>query len=53
MTNTQKQLLSKILNYVMLMEESHYEESGCNENHIYNLARTLWLEFELDFQEAE
>ncbi len=60
MTQNQKDDLARLLNYVLLNEETSYEEtidefgidSEQADNHIYSLARTLWAEFELDFSEA-
>lgn len=48
LTQEQRDLLSSILNYVLETEESHFEESGCPDNHIYALARKAKLEFNLD-----
>jgi hypothetical protein len=57
MNQDQKEALARVLNYVLLNEETDYEEtideygieSEQAENHIYSLARSLWAEFELDF----
>jgi hypothetical protein len=57
MNQDQKEALAQVLNYVLLNEETDYEEtideygieSEQAENHIYSLARSLWAEFELDF----
>jgi hypothetical protein len=51
-----KEALARVLNYVLLNEESSYEETteeyGIDSHqaycHVYNIARTLWQEFELD-----
>ena len=48
MTKAQHELLSKILMYVLTSEEKHFEESGEPDDHIYNLARSAWVEFEMD-----
>jgi hypothetical protein len=50
MTDTQKQLVAQILSYIFETEERHFEECGCPDEHIYNLARTAWVECELDIQ---
>ena len=60
MTQNQKDDLARLLNYVLLNEETSYEEtidefgidSEQADNHIYSLARILWAEFEIDFSEA-
>jgi hypothetical protein len=50
-----KELLAAILQYIISTEEAHYEETvetyGADgaEEHIYNLARTAWVVFEIDF----
>jgi len=52
-----KEALARVFYYVLLNEESSYEETieefGVDSHesygHIYNIARTLWQEFELDF----
>ena len=48
MTKQQHELLSKILIYILASEEQSYEESECNKEHIYALARTAWCDFEID-----
>lgn len=55
----QKELLARLLNYVLINEETDYEEvlqefgpdSDQAKDHIYTLARNAWCEFELDFSE--
>jgi acyl carrier protein len=55
-----KESLATILNDVMNKHESDYEnilnEYGIDSveaiNHIYNLARNLWTEFEIDLMEV-
>jgi hypothetical protein len=57
METRNKELLATILQYVLSTEETHYEEtvethgaeSPVAEGHIYNLARTAWVVFEIDF----
>lgn len=61
MNQDQKEALARVLDYVLLNEETDYEEtideygieSEQAENHIYSLARSLWAEFELDFTNEE
>ena len=61
MNERQKENLARVLNYVMASEEKHYEEtidahgieSAQAENHIYSLARDMWVEFDLDFSDEE
>jgi hypothetical protein len=58
---TTKQTLAEVLSYVLSSEEAHFEEyldaygedSEVVKNHIYNKARTLWVDFELDFLGGE
>lgn len=54
--NSKKEALAELLNYIFEAEESNYEEildehgigSDQANSHIYNLARNLWAEFEID-----
>ena len=56
-TSNQKETLALVLNYILNSEEAHYEgyldvygpDSEHCKNHIYSLARSLWVEFEMDF----
>ncbi len=57
MTTIYKSTVAELLNYVMNMEEQHYEEtldahgvdSDITRNHAYAKARDLWTELEMDF----
>lgn len=57
MTTIYKSTIAELLNYVMNMEEAHYEEtldaygpeSDITRNHAYAKARDLWAELEMDF----
>ena len=60
-SNALKEEVARLLNYVLVNEESSYEETidehGIDSDqanaHIYTLARNLWCELELDFFEGE
>jgi len=59
MNNQQKEILARIFTYVLMNEESDYEEQvealgreACKD-HIYNLTRDAWAEFDLDYSDEE
>jgi hypothetical protein len=54
-----KEKLARVLSYILSTEEEDFEDI-CREygveseealNHVYNLARDLWVEYEIDFSE--
>lgn len=57
MKQIHKSTIAEVLTYILSSEEWHFEETldsfgedhPATQNHIYNKARALWAELEMDF----